>query len=66
MRKNAKAKRKGSVKKDLAARKTSGVRGGVERASTQVLPYIEQTPDANAAMADGSVRFLKDPIRVDQ
>jgi hypothetical protein len=45
-----KANRTRSAKRDLPARKTGGVKGGVERASTQILPYIEQD---NAVAAAG-------------
>jgi hypothetical protein len=48
MKKNAKASRARSAKKDLPARKTSGVKGGVQRASTQVLPYIADGGDLGA------------------
>jgi prepilin-type processing-associated H-X9-DG protein len=66
MKKKAKASRPRSAKKDLPARTTGGVKGGVERASTQILPYIEQTPGVNVAMADGSVRFVKNTISAGQ
>ena len=49
MKKKAKTNRARSAKKDLPARKAGGVTGGVERAGTQTLPYIEQNTPSTAA-----------------
>lgn len=49
MKKKAKTNRARSAKKDLPARKAGGVTGGVERAGTQTLPYIEQNNPGTAA-----------------